>query len=261
MWPFELTHKRIYKRMGYELDQKEYYFRYLSEIQNWSQHILNTKRFIINSAKRCKEYKTAVVLGSGWCIDVPVMELSRQFEKVYFVDLFHPKKVVQKFSEFKNITFIEEDITKIVADTYNSISRYKNFTVDMLISSPNYTTADYSDILENFDFVVSVNTLAFLDNLILEFLVHKELIDDLASKNLRKFIQSYHLSMLPRNRSCVITPFRIHRYNIDGLEISDKALTYLEPEMISNSNDWIWNFSSPHLTSGSVEYAVKAWNL
>ncbi|MBQ1884210.1 MAG: hypothetical protein II165_04240, partial [Bacteroidales bacterium] len=182
MWPFELTNRRIYRRMGYELEQKEYYLRYLSEIQNWSQHILNTKHFIVSSAKQCANHRSAVVLGSGWCIDVPVMELSRMFNEVYFVDLIHPQKVVAKFKEFENVKFISEDITKIVAETYNCVNRYKNFSVDMLSSSTNYSTADYSDLLVNFDFVVSVNTLAFLDDLILDFLMQKELIDDLSAK-------------------------------------------------------------------------------
>ena len=261
MWPFELTDRRIYRRMGYELDQKEYYLRYLSEIQNWSQHILNTKHFIVNSAKNCAAHNTAVVLGSGWCIDVPVMELSRMFEKVYFVDLLHPPKVVAKFKEFENVKFVTEDITKIVAETYNCVNRYKNFSVDMLSSSTNYSTADYSDLLINFDFVVSVNTLAFLDDLILDFLMQKELIDELSSKTLSRFIQTYHLGMLPKGKSCVITPVKIKTFNAEGLEMFDRPMLFFDVEEIAGSKEWVWNYSSGHLTAGRREYTVKAWGI
>ena len=259
MWPFELTNKRIYRRMGYELDQKEYYIRYLSEIQNWSSHILNTKHFITTNAKKCSEHNTAVVLGSGWCIDVPVMELSRMFEKVYFVDLLHPPKVVAKFKEFENVHFVTEDITKIVAETYNCVNRHMSFSVDMLSASTNYSTADYSDLLVNFDFVVSVNTLAFLDDLILEYLIQMELVDHLSSKNLSRFIQTYHLGMLPKGKSCVITPVKIKSYNAEGLEMYDRPMLFFDTEDIANRKEWVWSYSSGHLTTGRRDYTVKAW--
>lgn len=261
MWPFKLTDRRIYRRMGYELYQKEYYLRYLSEIQNWSQHILNTKHFIINTAKKCSNHKSAVVLGSGWCIDVPVMELSRMFEKVYFVDLLHPPKVIAKFKEFENVQFVTEDITKIVGETYNCVNRYKNFSVDMLSSSTNYSTADYTDLLINFDFVVSVNTLAFLDDLILDYLMQMELIDDLSAKNLSRFIQTYHLGLLPKGKSCVITPVKIKTYNAEGLEMYDRPMLFFDTEDIAGSKEWIWNYSSGHLTTGRRDYTVKAWEV
>ncbi|MCR4560647.1 MAG: hypothetical protein K5685_11260 [Bacteroidales bacterium] len=268
MWPFSLikTYRnsgadkmmsKITRKMGYEFDMNLYYYYYLSEIKNWSTHISNTRKFITDCARRCCGRHTCVVLGSGCCIDVPILELSRMFETVYLVDLVHPDKVVRKMSEFKNVKFITEDITKIVSETYNCISRYKDFCVDVLISSPNYSSGRYSDILGNFDFVVSDNILSFLSYPIVKYLSKLELIDDISSRYLEEFIHRYHLQILPKGKSCIISPISEKRYNQDGLEMYDKSIVYIPKETVNDSQSWIWNFSDAF--PGRVEYNVKAW--
>ena len=131
----------------------------------------------------------------------------------------------------------------------------------MLSSSTNYSTADYSDLLVNFDFVVSVNTLAFLDDLILDFLMQKELIDELSSKTLSRFIQTYHLGMLPKGKSCVITPVKIKTFNAEGLEMFDRPMLFFDVEEIAGSKEWVWNYSSGLISTGRREYTVKAWSI
>ncbi|MBR4267769.1 MAG: hypothetical protein IKQ46_17155 [Bacteroidales bacterium] len=267
MWPFDLIkfHKtantskqfiKTIKRMGYELDHQLYYYYYLCEIKNWSTHISNTRKFINDCARRCCGRHSCVVLGSGACLDVPVLELSRMFDKVYLVDLVHPEKVVKKMREFPNVHFITEDITKIVTETYNCIDNYKDFCVDILISSPNYSKGRYSDFLNEFDFVVSDNILAFLANPIIKHLQKQELLDDIASQNLKQFIHQYHLSILPQGKSCIISPISEQKYNADGLEMYDKSIAYIPKEAIRESQNWIWNFYNQ---SEKIEYNVKAW--
>ena len=248
---------KVIRRMGYELDMNLYYYYYLSEIKNWSTHISDTRKFITDCARRCCGRHSCVVLGSGCCIDVPVLELSRMFDKVYLVDVVHPEKVVRKMSEFKNVKFITEDITKIVIETFNSISRYRDFCVDLLISSPNYSSGRYSDILNDFDFVISVNILPFLSGPIIKYLSKLELIDDISSQYLEEFIHSYHLKILPKGKSCIISPVGERTFDQEGLEVSDRSIVYIPIETIKNSKSWLWNYyNSP---TGRLEYNVKAW--
>jgi hypothetical protein len=243
--------------MGYEFDMNLYYYYYLSEIKNWSNHISNTRKFITDCARRCCGRHTCVVLGSGCCIDVPILELSRMFDTVYLVDLVHPEKVARKISEFENVKLITEDITKIVTETYNSISRYSDFCVDVLISSPNYSFGRYSDILGNFDFVVSDNLLSFLSAPIVKYLSNLKLIDDISSRNLEEFIHRYHLKILPRGKSCIISPVSEKKFNQEGLEMYDRSIVYIPIETVKDSHSWVWNFSNS--PSDRLEYNVKAW--
>lgn len=267
MWPFDMMKfykagnvsklfRKVVRRMGYEMDMGLYYYFYLCEISNWSSHISNTRKFILDSARSSAGKHSCVVLGSGCCIDVPVLELSRMFDKVYLVDLVHPDKVVKKMAEFPNVFFITEDITKVVTETFNSINRYKDFCVDILISTPNYSHGRYSDILGDFDFVVSCNMLSFLANPIISYLQKMELVDDIASRNLTQFIHQYHLSLLPKGKSCVVSPISERKYNADGLEMYDRSVVYVPKDAIGESQSWIWNYSN---LAEKVEYSVKAW--
>ncbi|MBR6278327.1 MAG: hypothetical protein IKR41_06170 [Bacteroidales bacterium] len=268
MWPFGLVKiykseninsrfRKIIRKMGYESGIGIYNYNYLCEIQNWSNHISNTRKFITDCARRCCGRRSCVVLGSGCCIDVPVLELSKMFDTVYLVDLVHPEKVVRKMSEFKNVKFITEDITKIVSETYYSINRYKDFCVDILISSPNYSSGNYGDLLENFDFVVSDNMLAFLAQPIINYLAKLELIDDISARNLQQFIQQYHLKILPRGKSCIISPVSERKFNSDGLEMYDKSIVYIPKETVRDSKNWTWHYSN--VQNHKLEYGVKAW--
>ena len=243
--------------MGYEFDMNLYYYYYLSEIKNWSTHISNTRKFITDCARRCCGRHKCVVLGSGCCIDVPVLELSRMFDTVLLVDLVHPDKVVKKMSEFKNVKFIAEDVTKIVAETFNSINRYKDFCVDVLISSPNYSLEDSIGKLGEADFVVSDNMLSFLSYPIVKHLSKLELIDDISSRYLEEFIHRYHLSILPKGKSCIISPVSEKKFNQEGLEMYDKSIVYIPIETVKDSQTWTWNFSDS--LADRVEYNVKAW--
>lgn len=254
---FNFTEKSIYTRMGYDLESREYYYRYRSRIKNWGQHLLNTKRYITIAANGVENKNRAVVLGSGWCFDVPVMELSRMFNEVVFIDIVHPSRAMAKAANFPNVKFVVEDITKMVAETYNSLENYKNFTIDILICSKNYKPAGYVENLNDFDFVVSVNTLAFLDNLIVDYLDRKELLDDFSERQLITEIQQSHIDSLPKGKSCLITPVRDIRYNTDKLEIKNTEIIQCQLPEMKLMRQWNWDYSFSPLM-GSVNYLVTA---
>ncbi len=255
--PFKITENTIYARMGYEFESREYYYRYISEIKNWGQHLLNTKRYITHAATRVKSKKRAAVIGSGWCFDVPIMELARMFDEVVFIDVVHPARVRARASNFPNVKFVKEDITKMIVETYNSLENYKNFTIDILICNKNYCHGGYVECLNEFDFVVSVNTLAFLDDLIVDYLDRKELLDDFSARQLITEIQQSHVNSLPKGKSCLITPCVEIRKNSDNLEVSNRQIIQCQMPELNREDNWNWVYSSSPL-SGSINYSVKA---
>ncbi|MBQ1698028.1 MAG: hypothetical protein II075_09105 [Bacteroidales bacterium] len=249
--------QRTAKRLHYGSYQTQYHYDYLAGYRDWSSHIYNTRKFISDCARRCFGRHTCVVLGSGFCLDVPVLELSRMFDNVYLVDITHPRRIRQRIGETKNVQLVTEDITKIAAEALNSINRYKDFSVDMLIHSPNYSSGNYCDTLGDFDFVISVNTLAFLAEPINAYLASVKLIDDIAATTLQTFLQQYHINMLPKGKSCIITPISQRYYNADGLQMYDHSIAYIPATVIRDPQSWTWNYSNDH--TGRIEYGVKAW--
>lgn len=268
MWPFS-RHKnepedatqrnlrRVAKRLRYDAYQQQYHNDYVAGYRDWSSHIYNTRKFISDCARRCFGRRKCVVLGSGFCLDVPVLELSRMFDNVFLVDIYHPRRMRQRIKETKNVQLITEDITKIAPEALNSINRYKDFSVDMLIHSPNYSSDNYIDALNTCDFVISVNTLSFLADPINAYLARLRLIDDIAADTLQTFMQQYHINMLPKGKSCIISPISQRYYNGDGLQMYDHSIAYISADVIRDPQSWTWNYGADH--AGRIEYGVKAW--
>ena len=72
------------RRAGYLKDQTGIRRRYEREQEPWQQHIDNTRRFIVESARKAANHKSVAVLGSGWLLDVPVDELLQISTPVIF---------------------------------------------------------------------------------------------------------------------------------------------------------------------------------
>ncbi len=267
MWPFGIHKKggledgadvgRLAKRLGYDMFQLQYHKDYVYGYRDWSSHISNTRKFISDCARRCFGRRKCVVLGSGYCLDVPVLELSRMFDEVCLVDIVHPRHVRRRIRETKNVKLVEEDITKVAAEALNSVNRYKDFSVDMLIHTPNYCSGNFTDTLGTFDLVISANTLSFLAEPINAHLAQLKLIDDIAADTLQAFLQQYHINMLPKGKSCIISPISQRHYNSDGLQMYDHSIAYIPAEIIRDPQSWTWSYSNNH--TGRIEYGVKAW--
>lgn len=268
MWPFRKQKKATQteqgrqlrmaaKELGYDIAQMNYFYDYLTGIRQWSNHINSTRQFITKCARMCNQHNTCAVLGSGFCFDVPMLELSNMFKKVYLMDMIHPPKIQYKAAEFANVELITEDITKIAIETSNSINRYKDFAVDLLISSPNYSEGNYCDTLGDFDLVISVNTLPFLATPIINYLSKVSLLDQISSHNLECFVHQYHINMLPKGKSCIISPISKRLYNSEGLQMYDRSIAYIPKDVIVEPESWTWNYSNTG--TERIEYGVKAW--
>lgn len=240
---FSFNDKQVVKLVGYDHLKQDYFFHYTRNFSNWSRHLLNTKRNIIDAASNVRNKKSCVVLGSGYCFDVPVMELSKMFQKVVLVDIVHPYKVKSRISNFKNVSFVTEDVTKMVVDVYNALKDYNYFTVDMLVCAEHYKPPMLIDALDDFDFVVSDNLWAFLWLLPVQFLATNRLIDNLAANKLRDHILKRHLSFLPKGKSCMITPVRKIIYSDDSIIDKEYKLPIFDLPLPVKSWFWTYNIS------------------
>ena len=195
------------KEMGYSSDQDGIIDRYLRENQNWKEHLENTKKFIIDAAET-KRKNTAVVIGSGWWLDVPVESLSQMFSVVYLVDIRHPQQIRHKAKKTSNIQLIETDCSGFVEEVYNLVKNQKaNASQPDLekLMPTNFNFGLPSSISP--DFIVSVNILNQLNILICDYLKRKMKYSAEELFSFAQRIQRVHLENLIPSKSCLITDY------------------------------------------------------
>ena len=79
----------------------------------WTSYIRNTRNLIIKAADLCDRQETAVILGSGLLLEVPLAALSERFERVYLVDIFHMPQVRREAKKYFNVKMLTGDITGV----------------------------------------------------------------------------------------------------------------------------------------------------
>lgn len=77
----------------------------------WQSHLENSRSAIRVSLNSCRSHRTALVLGSGVLLDIPIDELAARFENVWLVDLVHLPEVRRAVRRYTNVRCIEHDVT------------------------------------------------------------------------------------------------------------------------------------------------------
>ncbi|WCJ62971.1 hypothetical protein [Agrobacterium tumefaciens] len=79
----------------------------------WAEHENNSRQFVLQSTKKLKQRRTAVVLGSGVLRDVPHNALVAMFDTVVMVDLVHLASVQAKLrvNAKKNVRIANRDLS------------------------------------------------------------------------------------------------------------------------------------------------------
>ncbi len=253
----KLTERKLRKIYGFKQDSKGIIERLQNEEAGWSSHIQNTKKTIISEAKD-KNRNICMVLGSGWCIDVPLRELSEMFEKIILVDLIHPEYILHQAKKNKKIKIVSFDISGVLNKLYEyKKNRIKNVKLTDFLRF-NGVAGLFEEIMP--DYVISVNLLSQLAYFPSHFIEKHKLATFDESVKIKNKIEKTHLESLPKNKSVLITDFYEFEYNFKGDRIKEqKRLTIgLPGEKIKE--EWIWNFdmSGNYHTGNPVKFKVAA---
>lgn len=232
--------ERIYRKMGYEIDQEGIIRRYINEEGNWDEHLLSTKEFI----KKCiagDKPQVVAVLGSGWLLDVPVEWLSENCEKILLYDIRHPRQVIHRCRYLRNVQFLTADITGGLANSVFEIMK-KPKTAQAELEKLQVKAFRFPQPV---DYVISVNLLCQLDILLIEYLrKFKDSISAIDFRNFRKKIQEAHLSLFAGSEGCLIFDFEeIVMDRFDQLIETNKHL-YVDLPEHKYSEEWIWKFDT-----------------
>jgi len=255
----KLSEKKLSRNFGLNKDREGIITRYLNEKDNWEVHLNNSKEYILNSAKN-KKKEIAVILGSGWWLDLPYYELSKMFRKLYFVDISHPNQIKHKVKQFSNIELITADISGTFKSIYELKKRKSsNIIKDLKININNFGLPKNIKA----DFIVSLNLLNQLSYFPKAYLLKNEMISENEVDIITKKIEEAHISSLPLNKSCIIADFHQFEYNFKDVLQKETTRTLSELPQNNSRKEWIWDFdlSGNFINNRKVKFNVAALQL
>ncbi len=223
--------------------------RYVREYDNWTSHLENSKKFIIQQLEDT-EYSSIAILGSGWLLDVPIEFLSSKFKIIYLVDIIHPEVIRRKFNKYAQIQFIEFDVTQIW-QSLNSKS----------------LSFDWQDIAVpqlpfQADIVVSLNLMSQLAELPFDYFLSEKIPKEI-KYSIKKSFQKQHFVLLQQFKHWILISDYIERRMTKIGQISNNQLIYYEIPEKYYQTSWMWNFDNSALYIigiNEVKKIVKAFS-
>lgn len=199
---------------------------------SWQMHMDLSKEAILDTAKKARQRRTALVLGSGILCDVPYEELSRMFEKVLLVDIVHLPYIQKKTRENGNIHIIQHDITEVV-DQIVDIEKGEGLP----FSKPTYLLGD-----ETIDCVVSVNILSQLPVVPMRHL--EELFSEAELETFANHLISAHVEYLKSFKCATGLITEVENLAYD----KNHKLVATEPSLYGVSlpkpnKEWLWDIA------------------
>ena len=85
--------------------------RYRRPRATWEPHLAATRQSILDAARTCPKGGTALILGSGACLDVPLTALADRFDTVVLADAHHPRAARRQYARFPNVRHVQVDLT------------------------------------------------------------------------------------------------------------------------------------------------------
>jgi hypothetical protein len=137
------------RRLGYLKEAIAIKARYRRHCEAWGPHLARSRALVGDAAERCPQRRTALVLGSGLLLDIPLGVLSASFERVLLADMVHLRQARRVAARYANVALVAADLTGLASGFHGRI--------DPLAAAPAFCQDD-----ETVDLVVSANLLAQL---------------------------------------------------------------------------------------------------
>ena len=114
---------RFARRFGYDRDAVCIAARHRRCREAWAPHLEAARTLILESAATACGRETAVILGSGLCLDVPVAELCARFHRVFLVDAHHPRSSRKLAGKFPNARLVAADVTGMTLAVERAVAK------------------------------------------------------------------------------------------------------------------------------------------
>ena len=254
--------KTSYRKLGYGKDREGLMTRYINESANWDSHIRQCKNFVVRAIQK-RVNSTAVIMGSGWWLDIPVEQLAEYFDELYMIDISHPRQIENKAKRYTNIHLVSGDVTGVMDSVYHLVKKNKDNTeandiLELINTANPLNTLNIPDA----DFCLSINLLSQIGVFLEEFLRKKTKISESDIIQITEALQSAHINLLPKNKSCLITDYTENLFYSNSEKNSIQKLIYAKLPKSREKNVWKWYFdlSGNYKKSKEAVFNVLALN-
>lgn len=121
----------------------------------WAPHLERCRALMLDAARDCSPRRTALVVGSGLLLDVPLEELSGLFEQVILCDVLHLPAIRRRARRLPNVDLAARDLTDLGERVWADLRADR--APDLAVPAPTHFL-DRRDL----DLVVSDNLLSQL---------------------------------------------------------------------------------------------------
>ena len=194
----------------------------------WAPHLAATRAAVVDAIERTRRRRTALVLGSGALLDLPLAELAGAFRRVVLVDVVHPWRSRLAGRGFANVSRVTDDVTGVL----DAVSRGE------LASPRSYHLIDDPEV----DLVVSLNLLSQLPVIPVRSLDGRAAPEPLAA--MAQALVRSHLADLDRSRGSTLLISDVERVVVsrDGREVERDSLIADLPEP-AHDREWWWDIA------------------
>ena len=188
--------------MGYYNYQQGLINNFLVQENGWLSHQMKCRNFILKAVEYHKPEKITV-LGSGWLMELPLVEMAEKTSEICLIDIIHPPEVISQVSTLRKVRLIEEDISGGLIEIVWKAAGNRTF-LNKLPSLDGLTIPEYRPS-EDPGMVVSLNVLTQIEELPLNLLKKKSRADENEFFQFRRSIQENHLKFMKLYKSVIIT--------------------------------------------------------
>jgi len=215
----------------------------------WQPHLEAVKSLVLDAADTTPGRGTAVILGSGPCLDVPVAALCARFREVLLVDAHHPRPARALAQQHANIRLIEADVTGMGLLAHRAAKSKASLPHPVPVPNPLPGTQP--------DFTASLNLASQLPIPFYKALGGR--VDEAQLEGFCRGLIEAHFAWLEKlpGRTCLVCDRAWER--VDGgeiLETSD-ALEGIVPPRPDRS--WTWNIAPRPEESFSYDRQNRVW--
>lgn len=212
----------------------------------WDEHLSNSRQFmssVLTSAGKGK----AVILGSGHLFDVPIEHLCERFAQVVLVDIDHPKAAQDAVRKYPQVELVTCDVTGII----------KTMVACARKGSALPKPCPPEDLLEDADFVVSLNLVSQIPLWPHTFLTHLGGYDDKTIHAYMADLIESHLTWLrsAKGKVCIIGD--TERRLCQKSKIIEREDTLFGVRLGPCQKTWIWNIAPAPLSHAQYDVRHK----
>ena len=226
------------RRLGYLKEAVAIRARYRRLGPAWDDHLERSRAVITEAVERCPRRRTALVIGSGLLLDIPLAALAAGFERVLLADLVHLRAARRAAVQHTNVELVTADVTGFVDD-------FERRVAEGWRGDPVPVPGAFLDTPE-IDLVVSANVLAQLGIFPAAALQRHAGLDGDALDAFCGNVIRRHLDHLSRFDApvCLITERRREAFDRKGGRLSDQDALF-GVELPDGGAEWSWTLAPP----------------